>query len=99
MLQKISLEKKIPFSSKNQHSVGKFLFFEGSPNAAEVHWGLVKALSEYIISKRHKGFKNWDWSIEDWARGDQISRSEWQERIAAVEQAFYESRAFKGSIS
>lgn len=86
------------FSDENQRIIVKFLFFEGH-SGAEIHRRLVKMLSGNALPKRTvqywcQRFKLGNFDVEEHRGGDQKSGPLRDERVAAIEEAFQESRAW-----
>lgn len=74
------------------------MFFSESHNAAEFHRRLMEgsrkgASSDSIVREQCSCFKNRDWSCKDLREGDQMSESEKQKCIGAMEEILHKSGA------
>lgn len=86
------------FSIENQHVVAKYLFLEGH-SAAQIHRNFVKifgtnAVVERTVQKWCERFNEGNFVTEDGRTGRSQDDIETEERIAAIEEAFQESRAW-----
>ena len=91
-------EAKTSFSAENHRSVTKFLMLEGK-SMAGIHRRLVKSLGREAFSETnvrywYNRFKNGNWSVQDHRGGDFTSEPQAEVRVATIEEAFHQSRAW-----
>ena len=86
------------FSPLEQRSIVKFLFLNNH-NAAGIHRQLRKTLGTVAFSKSHvrglvQKFRSGDFDVTDHRGGDTTDAAVLKERVAAITEAFEESRAW-----